>query len=55
MRVWLREITLPLRRAWFATGPIREALRPHFAKLVAGLRVVSGLGWTLPGRTSTAW
>ena len=49
LRVWLREITLPLRRAWFATGPIREALRPSFAKLVAGLRVVSGLGWTLLG------
>jgi hypothetical protein len=43
----LRDVATPLRRGWFATGPIREALRPYGAAVMAVLRVVSGLGWTL--------
>jgi len=49
LRLVFTEVTLPLRRAWFATAPIREAVRPYLAKLVAGVQVVSALGWTMLG------
>jgi uncharacterized protein (DUF58 family) len=49
VRGWVTGAVVPLRRAWFATGPIRAAVRPMLALVGNALRVVSGLGWTLLG------
>lgn len=49
VRRWLASAAVPVRRAWFATGPFRAAIRPALAVVGNGLRVVSGLGWTLLG------
>lgn len=49
VRGWLTDAAVPLRRAWFATGPFRAAVRPVLALVGNALRVVSGLGWTLLG------
>jgi uncharacterized protein (DUF58 family) len=47
VRGLVEDALTPVRRLWFATTPIREALRPYLRKVGDALMVLSGLGWTL--------
>jgi uncharacterized protein (DUF58 family) len=49
LRVLVVDLTSPLRRFWAAAEPIRAAMRPYWAKLVAAFATISALGWTLLG------